>query len=169
MACLGGELKILGRGRFPMDHMRRFEYNEVKLFDRRLNTCMRFFVSGWLLALMFFAGSVTWAATANNVSAADAWKLVESNKDVFLLDVRTPQEYQQVRLEGASLIPIDQVVRRMNEIPRDRPILVYCAVGSRSAQVANYLARQNYGPVYNMYGGIWSWQSRGLPVLSGPP
>ena len=81
-------------------------------------------------------------AAAQNVSPEGAYTLVTQNHELFLLDVRTPAEYRQARLEGAQLIPIDQLVNRINELPSNRPILVYCAVGSRSAQVVNYLSRR---------------------------
>ena len=109
------------------------------------------------------------AAVARNVSPEDAYGLVNKNEDLYLLDVRTPGEYQQARLEGARRIPIDQLVKRMAELPKDRPILVYCAVGSRSAQVVNYLARRGFPELYNLYGGIYSWAQRGYPVLRGGP
>jgi rhodanese-related sulfurtransferase len=109
------------------------------------------------------------AAPARNISAADAWNLLRQNKRVYILDVRTPGEYLQARLEGAQLIPIDQILRRLGELPKDRPILVYCAVGARSAQVAGYLAQQGYPEVFNLYGGISAWQLRGLRTLQGPP
>lgn len=109
------------------------------------------------------------AAIARNVSPEEAYSMVVKHDSLYLLDVRTPGEFQQVRLEGASLIPIDQLLNRLPEVPKDRPILVYCAVGSRSAQVVNYLARQGYPEVYNLYGGIYSWAQKGYPVLQGRP
>jgi rhodanese-related sulfurtransferase len=95
--------------------------------------------------------------------------LVGQRSDLFLLDVRTPGEYQQTRLAGARLIPIDQMIKRLAEVPKDRPILVYCAVGSRSSQVVNYLVRQGYPELYNLDGGIYSWAQHGYPVLQGGP
>jgi rhodanese-related sulfurtransferase len=109
------------------------------------------------------------AATARNISPDDAYNMLSSRNGLYLLDVRTPGEFQQARLEGASLIPISQLLRRLPEVPKDRPILVYCAVGSRSAQVVNYLARQGYPEVYNLYGGIYSWAQKGYPILQGAP
>jgi rhodanese-related sulfurtransferase len=109
------------------------------------------------------------AATARNVSPEEAYSMVARHDSLYLLDVRTPAEFQQARLEGASLIPIDQLISRLSEVPKDRPILVYCAVGSRSAQVVNYLARQGYTEVYNLYGGIYSWAQKGYPILQGGP
>ena len=121
----------------------------------------------FFLALIFIFTPLV--AAAQNVSPEGAYKLVTQNHDLYLLDVRTPAEYRQARLEGAMLIPIDQLVNRINELPSNRPILVYCAVGSRSAQVVNYLARRGYTEIYNLYGGIYSWAQRGYPVLRGGP
>ena len=109
------------------------------------------------------------AAVARNLSSQEAYAMVGQRADLFLLDVRTPGEYQQARLDGARLIPIDQFVKRLAEVPKDRPVLVYCAVGSRSAQVVNYLARQGYPEIYNLSGGIYAWAQKGLPVLQGGP
>jgi rhodanese-related sulfurtransferase len=109
------------------------------------------------------------AAIARNLTPPEAFNMVGQRSDLYLLDVRTPGEYQQARLKGAQLIPIDQFARRLAEVPRNRPILVYCAVGSRSAQVVNYLARQGFAEIYNLYGGIYSWEQTGFPVLKGKP
>jgi len=109
------------------------------------------------------------AAVARNLSSQEAYAMVGQRGDLFLLDVRTLGEYQQARLDGARLIPIDQFAKRLAEVPKDRPVLVYCAVGSRSAQVVNYLARQGYPEIYNLSGGIYAWAQKGLPVLQGGP
>jgi len=119
------------------------------------------------LALILTAGLFSVAEGAvQNLNADQAAQLLNERPDVFLLDVRTPGEYSQVRLDGARLIPIDQFQRRVAEVPKG-PVLVYCAVGSRSSAVADYLLRLGYPEVYNLYGGIWAWQLRGLPVLKG--
>ncbi len=109
------------------------------------------------------------AAVTRNVKPQEAYNLVGQRSDLYLLDVRTLGEYQQARLEGARLIPIDQFTKRLSEVPKNRPILVYCAVGSRSAQVVNYLARKGYPEIYNLYGGIYAWAQKGYPVLQGGP
>jgi rhodanese-related sulfurtransferase len=114
-------------------------------------------------------GAQGYAAPSRNISAAQARDLLVAEPDIFLLDVRTPEEYQQIRLDGARLVPIDQLLNRIGELPKDRSILVYCAVGSRSSQVANYLARLGYPAVYNLYGGIYAWQLRGYPIIQGRP
>lgn len=108
-------------------------------------------------------GSASLAASARNITSAQA-KALTDRKGTFLLDVRTPQEYQQAHLKGAVLIPVDQLERRLGEIPWNRPILVYCAVGSRSNLVAGFLAEKGYREVYNMSDGIVGWYRNGLPV-----
>jgi rhodanese-related sulfurtransferase len=121
-----------------------------------------------LLLLSCLASSAA-AGLARDLSVPEATDLLRKDSRVYLLDVRTPGEYRQVRLDGAHLIPIDQLLSRVGELPRDRPILVYCTVGARSSQVFRYLAAQGYPEVYNLSGGLSAWQLRGLPVLKGVP
>jgi len=120
------------------------------------------------LVLLFLSLPVL-AAPARDISPAEARELLASKPEVLLLDVRTAGEYMQARIAGARLIPIDQVIARLGEIPKNKPVLVYCAVGSRSSQVAGYLAQQGNPEVYNMSGGIMGWQVRGYPLLRGAP
>jgi len=124
-----------------------------------------------ILAVLLLIVPVTFALAApySNLKPGEASEMLQKRPDVYLLDVRTPQEYRDSRIDGATLIPIDNFLARQQEVPRDRPVLVYCAVGSRSSQVAGYLAQQGYPEVYNLWGGIWAWQMYGLPVLKGLP
>ena len=129
---------------------------------------MRKLMIALTLGSLLVSTTLAVAAIARNIAPEDAFALLKQRQNIYLLDVRTPQEYQQARLAGAHLIPIDQVMQRLGELPSDRPILVYCAVGSRSAQVFNYLARRGYAEVYNLDGGIYAWAQRGYPILQGP-
>lgn len=115
--------------------------------------------------LLLIWGSTGFAAIASSISPQDASAMIRQRPEVYLLDVRTPQEYRQAHLADAHLIPIDQIERRLAEIPKNRPILVYCAVGSRSAQVFSFLARRGYPEVYNLDGGIVAWMQRGYPSI----
>jgi rhodanese-related sulfurtransferase len=116
-----------------------------------------------VLLMILTVASQVWAAE-KEVSSRDAKTLLDRNKTVFLLDVRTPQEYSQGRLAGSVLIPVGELERRINEVPRNRTILVYCAVGARSKPAANFLARQGYKDVYHMTDGIVGWYRNGLPI-----
>ena len=117
------------------------------------------------IGLLLAGVTLAAAAVARNIAPADALSLVKARPNLYLLDVRTPQEYQEARIAGAHLIPIDQLMQRVRELPQDRPILVYCAVGSRSAQVFSFLARRGYTEVYNLDGGIYAWAAKGYPVV----
>ena len=130
---------------------------------------MRKTIFALAVAILLCGVSLAAAAVARNIDSQGAFALLKQRQDIFLLDVRTPEEYQQFRLANAYLIPIDQVTRRLAELPKDRPILVYCAVGSRSSQVFNFLARRGYAEVYNLDGGIYAWAQRGYPILQGRP
>jgi rhodanese-related sulfurtransferase len=103
-------------------------------------------------------------ATAQDISSREAKALLEKNSNIFLLDVRTPQENSQARLSGTVLIPIDEFERRVKEVPKNKTILVYCAVGSRSKQVAEFLSKNGYKDVYNMTDGIVGWYRNGFPL-----
>lgn len=104
------------------------------------------------------------AAPYRNIGSAEAKALLDTKRNVFLLDVRTPDEYRQARLSGSVLIPINEVERRIAQIPKGRPVLIYCAVGSRSGLVAGYLTQRGYGEVYNMHDGIVGWYRNGFPI-----
>ena len=110
---------------------------------------------------------MTWSlalAGVRNVTSREAKTLLERNKNVFLLDVRTPQENSQARLPGTVLIPIGEFERRIGEVPKNKTILVYCAVGSRSKPVAELLSQRGYKEVYHMTDGIVGWYRNGFPL-----
>ena len=116
-----------------------------------------------VLLMMVTIATQVWAAE-QNILSREAKSLLEKNKNIYLLDVRTPQEYSQGRLAGSVLIPIGEFEHRISEVPKNRTIVVYCAVGSRSKPVAGFLARQGYKDVYNMTDGIVGWYRNGFPV-----
>ena len=118
-----------------------------------------------MLVLLMIVAMVTqvWAAE-KSISARDAKALLDSNKNVYLLDVRTPEEYSQGRLAGSVLIPIGEFERRIGEVPKNRTIVVYCAAGPRSKSAASLLAQRGYKDVYNMTDGIVGWYRNGFPI-----
>lgn len=118
----------------------------------------------FLMLLMAVAvASPVWAA-GKDISAREAKALLDRNKNIYLLDVRTPQEYSQGRIAGSVLIPIGESERRVREVPKNKTIVVYCAVGSRSRSVAGFLALQGYREVYNMTDGIVGWYRNGFSI-----
>ena len=80
----------------------------------------------------------------------------DGKKDIFLLDVREPYEYQIAQI-GGTLIPQNDVPNRLAEIPRDREIVVHCRSGARSQRIAELLKQSGYTQVENLAGGILAW------------
>lgn len=85
----------------------------------------------------------------------------------ILLDVREATEFAEVRAPGAVLVPTSVFMARLGELPADRPLMVVCHVGGRSAAVAAYLIRAGRTDVVNVAGGMDAWQRAGLPVRRG--
>ena len=80
----------------------------------------------------------------------------ENGTPFLLLDCREPWEYQAARIEGATLIPMRQIPLRLDEIPRDQMVVVYCHVGVRSFDVASWLNQKGINAL-SMGGGIDRW------------
>ena len=114
-------------------------------------------------AMIVAVATTAAAAQYKTITSLQAKALLDKGA-VFLLDVRTPEEFRQAHMKGAVLIPIDQIEKRLGEIPKNRPILVYCAVGSRSNAVAGFLTEKGYRDIYNMSDGIVGWYRNGLPI-----
>ncbi len=84
----------------------------------------------------------------------------------ILLDVRQPDEYRQGHISGAKLIPLNELSRRMKELPANREIICVCRSGHRSANAARQLKEAGY-QVSNLKGGMTNWSHQGLPVQKG--
>ena len=95
-------------------------------------------------------------------------RLREDPERPVLLDVREVNEFLEVRAQGALLIPTSSFVARLGELPADRPLLVVCHLGNRSAAVVGYLARMGRTDAANVAGGMDAWVRAGLPVRRGP-
>lgn len=96
-----------------------------------------------------------------NLSVAEGRAFMDERSagDYELLDVRQPKEYQQAHIPGSRLIPLAELPGRLGELHRQKPVIVYCAVGGRSKAAAQYLAGQGFSEVYNLAGGIKAWDS----------
>lgn len=101
------------------------------------------------------------------ISAAEAKKMLDKG-NVQLVDVRQPNEYTAAHINGAVLIPVDQLFGRISEVAEDREIIFHCAVGVRSALACEMAAAMGRTRCYNMEGGIDAWKAAGLPWESGP-
>jgi rhodanese-related sulfurtransferase len=85
----------------------------------------------------------------------------------FILDVRQPEEWTQFHIPGANLIPLGDLPNRLNEVPKDREVVVVCRSGHRSAQGRDILLKAGYTQVTSMAGGVAQWQAQGQPIATG--
>jgi rhodanese-related sulfurtransferase len=111
--------------------------------------------------------------TANayqEVGAREADKLL-ANIHPLVLDVRTRGEFAQGHIEGAALIPVQELQARLGELApyRDQTVFVYCRSGNRSTVAAKMLIDAGHERVVNLRRGIKEWTGEGLPVVKTPP
>ena len=113
--------------------------------------------------MIFPAGDKNVPTTDNQeinskITVADLQKKIFNQEDFLLLDVRNPFEYDICKLPNSLLIPMSNIPTNIKHIPRDKPVVVYCHHGMRSASVIEYLS-QNHGftNLQNLTGGINAW------------
>jgi rhodanese-related sulfurtransferase len=94
-----------------------------------------------------------------NVTGPEAVELVQSNKNMVILDVRTREEFNSGHIKGAKNIPVSELLEKAGELEqyRGKPLLVHCASGHRSAKAVRILSKKQFGPIYHMNRGISSW------------
>ncbi|MFD3005094.1 rhodanese-like domain-containing protein [Thermus tengchongensis] len=92
-----------------------------------------------------------------------AAKQMMDTLDVFVLDVREPSEYKDGRIPGAVNIPIRDLPKKVGELPKGKPIIVYCGIGHRGAMALVFLKGQGYN-VKSILGGYKAWTGANLPV-----
>ena len=92
------------------------------------------------------------------ITATELKKRMDAGDDIQLIDVRQPDEYAFAKIEGAKLIPLGQIVQRMDEIDENRETVIHCKAGGRSAKAIEALQRAGFkGNLTNMKGGITAW------------
>lgn len=90
---------------------------------------------------------------------------LKQGKDILLLDVREPREYELVHIEGSKLIPLNEITHRLAEIDSSRDIVVYCHSGARSQRATDFLKKKGYKKVRNLSGGIDEWATKIDPKM----
>ncbi len=99
------------------------------------------------------------ADTVPEIDVAELQRRLEAGEALHVVDVRDPYEWEISNLEGAGarLIPLDQLPDRMDEIPREGPVVLHCRTGVRSARAVRYLQQHGYENATNLKGGINAW------------
>ncbi|MET8649542.1 MULTISPECIES: adenylyltransferase/sulfurtransferase MoeZ [Nocardia] len=109
------------------------------------------------------------AAAGSTITARELKELLDAGKDIELIDVREPVEWDIVHIEGAKLIPKDRILSGevLAELPQNRPIVLHCKTGIRSAEVLAALKKAGFSDATHVQGGIVAWAKQidtSLPV-----
>jgi rhodanese-related sulfurtransferase len=104
-----------------------------------------------------------------NLNVTQAKEMIDRG-EVFILDVRRPDEYASGHIKNSTLlavqdIPANDLDIKLKELPKDKPILVYCRSGSRSVAASTILSGKGFTQVYNMQGGITEWMNAGYETV----
>jgi adenylyltransferase/sulfurtransferase len=107
------------------------------------------------------------AATGHTITAGELKEMINAGKDFALIDVREPNEYEIVNIPGARLIPKDRILsgEALAEIPQDRPVVLHCKSGARSAEALAALHRAGFADAVHVGGGVLAWINQVDPSL----
>ena len=101
---------------------------------------------------------------AIHLSPRNAFQKIKSIPPPQLLDVRSREEYQQGRIAGSRLIPLQDLGNRLRELDKNKPLIVYCRGGYRSGAALRLLRAQGFHHAAHIAGGITAWNHSGFPV-----
>ena len=104
------------------------------------------------------------AANANDVTPEELKRRLDAGEDLFVLDVREPNEYQIANL-GGYLIPLGDLPKRVHELDSSREIVAHCKMGGRSAKAVDFLRQAGFKKVRNLAGGINAWSEKVDPKV----
>jgi molybdopterin/thiamine biosynthesis adenylyltransferase/rhodanese-related sulfurtransferase len=107
------------------------------------------------------------AAAGSTITAGELAELLDSDKPVYLVDVREPAEFEIVSIPGATLIPKDEILRgdALASLPQDRQIVMYCKTGVRSAETLAAVKRAGFADAVHVQGGVSAWVNQVDPSL----
>lgn len=101
-----------------------------------------------------------------NIKEMDVDALDARKDGVHLIDVRTEGEVARGVIGGAIHIPLHLLPLRADEIPQDKPVVIYCNSGARSAQACAFMNGKGFENMYNLAGGIMAWARSGKPLAA---
>lgn len=115
-----------------------------------------------ILQLGGSANSAASTTLPKEISVSEAY--TKYQQGAFFIDVRTQEEWNEFHAPNTSLVPLDQLAARLNEIPKDREIVVVCRSGNRSQQGRDILLNAGFTNVTSMQGGLNEWRASGYPI-----
>jgi rhodanese-related sulfurtransferase len=100
------------------------------------------------------------------ITAEEAYTMY-GQADTYFVDVREPSEWVEYHAPNTTLIPLGELASRVNELPKDKKIVVVCRSGNRSQSGRDILLQAGFENVTSMAGGLKTWQSLGYPIETG--
>ena len=100
------------------------------------------------------------------IDAADLHARIEAGEDLALIDIRSDAEIAQGILPDAEHLAMHLIPLRMNDLPKDRDVILYCRSGARSYHACNFLGQQGIDNVVNLRGGIIAWARQGYEIAA---
>ena len=107
------------------------------------------------------------AAAGSTITATELKEMLDAGKDPYLVDVREPVEYEIVKIPGGVLIPKDRILsgEALAELPQDRPLVLYCKTGVRSAEALARVKAAGFRDAVHVQGGVTAWATQVDPSL----
>ncbi|MFT4809386.1 MAG: phage shock protein E [Paraglaciecola sp.] len=118
-------------------------------------------VAFWILSLLSFS------AYSFNVSNISQQELLKANtKNVVIVDVRTPEEFQQGHIPNAINVPLSDIIENPTILKssQEKPIVLYCRSGYRTGKAAEFLQKEGHQNLRHLEGDMQGWLKAGLPV-----
>lgn len=119
----------------------------------------------YLIAASAGGANTTATGLANEISVDKAYEMYQAG--TFVLDVRTQEEWDEYHAPNTTLIPLDELPNRLNELPKDREIVVVCRSGNRSQEGRDILLNAGFNAT-SMAGGLKEWYAKGYPIEGAP-
>ncbi len=94
----------------------------------------------------------------------EAFQRLKGGNPPQLVDVRSVEENRQGHIAGSKLIPLHELGKRLGEVDKNKPVILYCRSGSRSATALRLLKEKGFTKAAHIAGGIMAWSRSGLPV-----
>ena len=115
-------------------------------------------------------GFTSWSNSGEEIETVDAWsvhdlKKRQNDESIFILDVREFREWEEGYIKGAYHIYVGDLQYYINEVPKDKYIVVYCDTGNRASIAASILKNNGYEGVANVLGSIRAWKAAGYPLV----
>jgi sulfur-carrier protein adenylyltransferase/sulfurtransferase len=100
------------------------------------------------------------AAASSTITATELKAMQDKGEDFLLVDVREPAEWEIVRIPGAVLIPKGDLPGRLSELPQNKPVVMYCKTGIRSAETLALLKNAGFKDAVHVQGGVTAWATQ---------